>query len=179
MKSVARRLGDKQRRPLIKQGLEAPVEEDDPGNRKRSTHNRGPRRGTPQGAPTSPLLSNRYLRRFLVGWKPRGGVQRGVAPIVNDADDFVICCKRQAEQAMEEMRWRREKLKREVSEEKTHRCRSLQEEFNFLGYTFGRGYSPKTGRAILGTRPSKKSLKRRGGVPRRADRPTSYLAGRR
>jgi len=34
-------------------------------------------------------------------------------------------------------------------------------EFDFLGYTFGRMYSPVTGKARLGYRPSKKSLKRR------------------
>src|SRR3954451_7620339 len=31
---------------------------------------------------------------------------------------------------------------------------------HFLGYTFGRMYSPVTGKARLGYRPSKKSLKR-------------------
>jgi group II intron reverse transcriptase/maturase len=161
MKSVARRISDKHRLRLIKQWLEAPVEEnDDQGNRKCSTHNRDTRRGTPQGAPISPLLSNLYMRRFMVGWKQRGGVQRWAAHIVNYADDFVICCKRQAVQAMEEMRWMMGKLKRKVNEEKTHLCGNPQEEFDFLGYTFGRCYSPKTGRAILGTRPSKKSIKR-------------------
>jgi RNA-directed DNA polymerase len=29
-----------------------------------------------------------------------------------------------------------------------------------LGYTFGRLYSPKTGKAYIGMRPSKKSIKR-------------------
>ena len=33
-------------------------------------------------------------------------------------------------------------------------------EFDFLGYTFGRMYSPETGKARLGYRPSKKSIKR-------------------
>jgi RNA-directed DNA polymerase len=33
-------------------------------------------------------------------------------------------------------------------------------EFNFLGYTFGRMYSPKTGKAYLGFRPAKKSIQR-------------------
>jgi RNA-directed DNA polymerase len=33
-------------------------------------------------------------------------------------------------------------------------------EFDFLGYTFGRMYSPTTGKARLGFRPSKKSIKR-------------------
>ena len=33
-------------------------------------------------------------------------------------------------------------------------------EFNFLGYSFGRMYSARTGKAYLGFRPSKKSIKR-------------------
>ena len=43
---------------------------------------------------------------------------------------------------------------------KTYICRIPEGHFDFLGYTFGRCYSPKTGRAYLGTRPSKKSIKR-------------------
>jgi RNA-directed DNA polymerase len=35
-----------------------------------------------------------------------------------------------------------------------------QERFDFLGYTFGRYYSPKTGRAYLCAQPSRKSVKR-------------------
>ena len=33
-------------------------------------------------------------------------------------------------------------------------------DFDFLGYTIGRCYSPTTGRAYIGTRPSKKSVRR-------------------
>ena len=35
-----------------------------------------------------------------------------------------------------------------------------EEKFDFLGYTFGRCYSPKTGRAYWGTTPSKKRVQR-------------------
>src|SRR4030095_9652200 len=52
------------------------------------------------------------------------------------------------------------KLKLTVNEEKTRICRVPDGEFDFLGYTFGRMYSPVTGTARLGYRPSKKSLKR-------------------
>ena len=52
------------------------------------------------------------------------------------------------------------KLKLMVNEEKTRICRVPDGEFDFLGYTFGRMYSPVTGKARLGYRPSKKSLKR-------------------
>jgi RNA-directed DNA polymerase len=39
-------------------------------------------------------------------------------------------------------------------------CGSWQFHFDFLGYTFGRCYSPKTGRAYWGTTPSKKRVQR-------------------
>jgi len=52
------------------------------------------------------------------------------------------------------------RLRLTVNEEKTHLCTVPQEYFDFLGYTFGRCYSKQTGRAYLGTRPSKKSIRR-------------------
>src|SRR6201984_818696 len=52
------------------------------------------------------------------------------------------------------------KLKLTVNEEKTRICRVPDGEFDFLGYTFGPMYSPMTGKARLGYRPSKKSIKR-------------------
>jgi len=41
----------------------------------------------------SPLLSNLYMRRFVLGWKQAGLDRRLGAQIVNYADDLVICCK--------------------------------------------------------------------------------------
>ena len=161
MKSVARRIVDANLLHLIKQWLEAPVEEDDGhGHRKRTTQNRDTGRGTPQGAPISPLLSNLYMRRFILGWKRLGHARRWSAPIVNYADDFVICCKGHAEEALEAMREMMEKLKLTVNEDKTHLCQIPRERFDFLGYTFGRCCKRDTGRAYIGTRPSKKSIKR-------------------
>ena len=119
-----------------------------------------PETGTPQGGVISPLLANLYMRRFLLGWKTLGHQQRLGARIVNYADDFVICCRGTAEEAMSAMRDMMDRLKLTVNEEKTGRCRIPQERFDFLGYTIGRCYSPKTGRAYIGTRPSKKSIKK-------------------
>ena len=82
------------------------------------------------------------------------------ARIVNFADDFVICCRGTGEQAMDAMRTMMNKLKLTVNEEKTGRCRIPQEHFDFLGYTFGPCYSTQTGRAYIGTRPSKKSIRK-------------------
>ena len=53
-----------------------------------------------------------------------------------------------------------ERLKLMVNEDKTHLCQIPRERFDFLGYTFGRCYSRKDGHAYIGTRPSKKSIKR-------------------
>ena len=47
-----------------------------------------------------------------------------------------------------------------MSEEKTRICRVPEGEFDFLGYTFGRMFSARTGQARIGYRPSKKSIQR-------------------
>jgi hypothetical protein len=146
---------------LIKMWLEAPVEEtDEGGNKRRSTRNRDDGRGTPQGSPISPLLSNLYMRRFVLGWKKLGHEKRLKAYIVNYADDLVICCRAQAAAALVTMRDMMTRLKLTVNEKKTRVCKLPEEKFDFLGYSFGRCYSPKTGRAYLGTTPSKKRVQR-------------------
>ena len=52
------------------------------------------------------------------------------------------------------------KLKLTVNEEKTRICKVPGGEFDFLGYTFGRMFSARTGEARIGYRPSKKSIER-------------------
>jgi RNA-directed DNA polymerase len=146
---------------LIKMWLEAPVEEtDERGNKRQSTRNRDEGRGTPQGSPISPLFSNLYMRRFVLGWKRLGHEERWKAYIVNYADDLVICCRVGAEQALVEMRKMMSKLKLTVNETKTRVCYLPEEKFDFLGYTFGRCYSMKRGRVYLGTAPSKQRVQR-------------------
>lgn len=161
MKSAARRISDGRMLHLVKLWLTAPVEETDGrGRTQRTTRNKDERRGVPQGAPISPLLSNLYMRRFVLGWKVLGHEERLDAHIVNYADDFVICCRGTAEEAAEAMRDMMSRLKLTVNESKTHTCRLPEETFDFLGYTIGRCYSPRTGRAYYGTRPSKKRVQR-------------------
>jgi hypothetical protein len=98
------------------------------------------------------------MRRFVLGWKTLGHEQRFQARIVNYADDFVILCRSQAEKAAAAMRDMMQKLKLTVNETKTHVCRLPTESFDFLGYTFGRMYSPRHGHAYLGARPAKKKV---------------------
>jgi hypothetical protein len=100
------------------------------------------------------------MRRFVLGWKKLGHEKRLSAHIVNYADDLVICCRGQAEEALARMRDIMTKLQLTVNETKTRVCKLPEEKFDFLGYTFGRCYSPKTGRAYIGTVPSKKRVQR-------------------
>ena len=161
MKSLSRRISDSRVLRLIKVWLEAPVEEiDEKGNHHRTTRNKDQGMGTPQGAPISPLLSNIYMRRFVKGWKTGGHESRLDAHIVNCADDFVICCRGTAEEAMRVMREMMAKLKLTVNETKTRLCRLPADAFDFLGYTLGRNYDSRTGESYLGPRPSRKKVER-------------------
>jgi len=76
------------------------------------------------------------------------------------ATHLVICCRGKAEEALATMRNIMTRLKLTVNEKKTRVCKLPEEKFDFLGYTFGRCYSTKTGRAYLGTTPSKKRVQR-------------------
>jgi group II intron reverse transcriptase/maturase len=162
LKSVTRRIVDRRVLHLIKMWLECPVEEtDDRGRKTRTTAARDNRRGIPQGSPISPLLANLYMRRFVLGWKKLGLERSLGSRIVTYADDLVILCRRgKAAEALRRLREIMSKLKLTVNEEKTRICKVPEGEFDFLGHTFGRMYSARTGKAYLGYRPSKKSVKR-------------------
>jgi group II intron reverse transcriptase/maturase len=162
MKSVARRVVDRHLLRLIKLWLECPVEESHGcGQKRRTTQAKDTRRGIPQGSPISPLLANLYMRRFVMGWKQRRLEHRLGSRIVTYADDLVICCRPGcAEEALSQTRSLMERLQLQVNEGKTRLCRVPEETFDFLGYSFGRLYSPKTGKPRIGHRPSKRSIRR-------------------
>jgi RNA-directed DNA polymerase len=101
------------------------------------------------------------MRRFVLGWKKLGLERSLGSRIVNYADDLVILCRKgKAEAALLRLRELMGKLKLTVNEGKTRLCKVPEGEFDFLGYSFGRMYSARTGQARLGYRPSKKSIKR-------------------
>ncbi len=159
MKSMARRISDRHMLRLIKMWLKTPVEErDDRGRRRRSNPGRKKGRGTPQGAPISPLLSNIYMRRFVLGWKKLGNEKELKARIVNYADDFVVCCRGTAEESMKRIRKIMRTLKLTINEKKTRICRIPEEKVEFLGYEIGICSSEKTGKRYIGTRPTKKRV---------------------
>ena len=63
------------------------------------------------------------------------------------ADDLVILCRKgNADEALQRLREIMGRLKLTVNEEKTRICKLPEGEFDFLGYTFGRMYSARTGR---------------------------------
>jgi group II intron reverse transcriptase/maturase len=159
MKSVARRVVDGRVLHLIKMWLVLTVEEtDDRGRKTRTTEAKDKQRGIPQGAPISPLLANLYMRRFVLWWKQ---LRMFGTRIVSYADDLVILCRRgKAAEALSQLRRIMERLKLAVNEDKTQICKVPEGEFDFLGYTFGRLYSAKTGQVRLGMRPSRKSIQR-------------------
>ena len=161
MKSVARRVSDGRILHLIKMWLQAPVEEiDDRGRRHRTTPGKDRGRGCPQGAPISPLLANLYMRRFILDWKVLGHEGRLGARVVTYADDLMLCCRGTGVEALATLRRMMQQLKLPLNEAKTRLRRVPEESVDFLGYTIGRCYSPRTGRAYLGTRPSRQSIQR-------------------
>jgi len=159
MRSVARRVSDGRMLGWLKAWLEMPVVEDDgKGGTRRTNRARRERKGTPQGAPVSSLMSNLYMRRFVLGWKVLGHARRFDAEIVNYADDLVICGKAPAATMRGVVEAMMERLRVPINAAKTRSMRVPEEPLEFLGYRIGRNYRRTTGRAYLGTRPSRSSV---------------------
>jgi group II intron reverse transcriptase/maturase len=161
MRCISRRISDGQVLSVMKQWLRAPaVERADDGKERRTTEAADKSRGTPQGGVISPLLANLYFRRFILAWKQFGYEQKLNAKVVNYADDLVICCKPgNGQAAMTALQQIMTRLGLSVNERKTRIARLPEESFDFLGYTLGRFYG-RNGNAYIGTRPSKKSVRR-------------------
>ena len=161
MKSVARRVSDGRMLGLVKAWLEMPVvEEDGKGGSRRTNRARTKRKGTPQGAPISPLLSNIYMRRFILGWKVLGYARRFGAEIVNYADDFCVLGKAPAAAMLAAVNRLMARLKLPVNARKTRCLRCPEEPLEFLGYQIGWNHRPTDGSRYIGTRPSKASVQR-------------------
>ena len=134
MKSVGRRICDGAMLRLIKSWLVMPIEEDDgKGGKRRTNRARKQRKGSPQGSPMSPLLSNIYMRRFILGKAPPAQMLAAFARIM-------------------------EHLKLPVNLQKTRCLQCPNEALEFLGYRIGTNYRHGRGDAYIGTRPSKPSV---------------------
>jgi len=160
LRSVARRVVDRQMLRLIRMWLKVPVEERDQQGNKRMTGGKRSKRGTPQGGVISPLLANIYMHRFLRYWHQSGKGEQFKARIVNYADDFVILSRGKAPEAMKWTEQVMGRLKLSLNTTKTCVRDAWKETFNFLGYTFGAMINHRDGRRYLGAAPSARSVAR-------------------
>ena len=160
LRSLARRIVDRNVLRLIKLWLQAPVEERDGDGKRRMSGGRSSKRGTPQGGVASPLLANIYMNRFLKHWRLSGRGEAFRAHVVSYADDFVILSRGSAEEALAWTRAVMTKLGLSLNEGKTSVKDARRESFDFLGYTLGPRHFPNGGRWYLGESPSKKSVHR-------------------
>jgi len=131
------------------------------GGKTRTTEARDKRRWhTARFHPISPLLANLTCAGLLLGGRSSVGAQSRHAHRELRGRLVILCRKSTADEALQRLREIMGRLKLTVNEEKTRICKVPEGEFDFLGYTFGRMYSARTGKARLGQRPSKKSIRR-------------------
>ena len=146
MECVRKRISDKRVLYLIRSWLKAGAVEDGEVSY--------PKTGSPQGGVLSPLLSNIYLHELDSQWDSSMG------HLFRYADDMVILCRSQ-EQAEASMRWITEvvhELGLELNSDKTH-MGHIRDRFDFVGYTFREGISPKSGNLVRVKMPRKQSIK--------------------
>jgi RNA-directed DNA polymerase len=160
LRSVARRVVDRNVLRLIKLWLQVPVEERDGDGKRRMSGGKSNTRGTPQGGVASPLLSVIYMNRFLKHWRLTGRGEAFHAHVISYADDFVILSRGHAEEALTWTKAVMTKLGLTLNEAKTSVKNARRDGFDFLGYTLGPRHLPHGGRWYLGASPSKKSVQR-------------------
>jgi RNA-directed DNA polymerase len=160
LRSVARRIVDRQVLRLIKLWLETPIEERDGEGMRRMTGGKGSPCGTPQGGVVSPLLANVYMNRFLKHWRLTGRGEAFRAHVVAYADDFVILSRGCAAEALAWTKAVMTKLGLTLNEAKTSLKDARKERFEFLGYAVGPHHWKWGGRRYLSASPSKKSVQR-------------------
>ena len=74
------------------------------------------------------------------------------------ATHLVVLCRHGAAEVLETTRRWMTGIGLALNEDKTRVCNARCESFDFLGYTFGPMYSPRTGRRYNGARPSTKAV---------------------
>jgi group II intron reverse transcriptase/maturase len=156
LKSVAKRIVDKNILRLIKLWLKAPIVEEGEDGKKRYKRND---KGTPQGGVISPLLANVYLGVLDRIWKLKKVQERMGARLVRYADDFVVLCEGNTERVLRGIEMVLNELGLKLNESKTKVVDATRESFDFLGFTCTTLHNPKSGRRFPFIRPSKKALK--------------------
>ena len=147
---VTRRVSDRRVLKLLRQWLKAGVMEE---KQWRATE-----MGSPQGGVISPLMANIYLHVLDTYWTER---YSQLGTLCRYADDFVIVCrsKKEAERALEMVRWIMGKLKLTLHPTKTHVVDLGREGFEFLGFHFHKQMVRKTGKLLPYFWPGQKAMK--------------------
>jgi RNA-directed DNA polymerase len=155
---LARRIGDGAVLHLIKLWLKAPVEERDEQKRRKMSGGKGSTRGVPQGGVLSPLLANVYINRLLKVFAKSELMERCGAKIVSYADDFVVVCRKNAAEVLEQVDAWVTGMKLELNHTKTSVKDAKKEPFVFLGYELGLQRYFGTRTWYFGLQPSKKAM---------------------
>jgi RNA-directed DNA polymerase len=100
------------------------------------------------------------MNRLLKHWRLSRMGEKLKACVISYADDFVILSRHQAGKALVWTRQVMTRLGLALNEAKTSIRRAREEQFDFLGYTFGPHRFRKDGHWYLGASPSRKSLAR-------------------
>jgi len=116
--------------------------------------------GVPQGSPISPLYSNIYLNLLDQVWHKRGYPEKLGATLHRYADDAILVCRRDANQALAAFEAIARRMGLVVNREKT-RITKLTEGFDFIGFQFVKRRSPNTGKSTIYLLPSKDSQRNR------------------
>jgi group II intron reverse transcriptase/maturase len=147
---VKRRISDRRVLKLIQQWLGAGVMEEGDWT---STEI-----GSPQGGVISPLLANIYLHVLDMYWEER---YASLGKLVRYADDNVVICrtKRQAEQALEKIKWIMTRIKLTLHPTKTRIVDMGREGFDFLGFHFHKMKSKRTRKLVPYIWPGQKAMK--------------------
>jgi group II intron reverse transcriptase/maturase len=117
-------------------------------------------KGSPQGSPISPLLSNIYLNVLDRVWMKHMTNRWGWnAQLVRYADDLVVLSDKPVEKVMACLKGLLGKLELPINEEKSW-ITTAYEGFHFLGFAFRRGYSPRYGKEVTHVYPTPEAVKR-------------------
>jgi RNA-directed DNA polymerase len=117
-------------------------------------------KGSPQGSPLSPLLSNIYLNVLDKVWTKRMTDRWGWnAQLVRYVDDLVVLSDKPMERVLERLRKYLKRLELPINEEKS-RITTAYKGFSFLGFAFRRGYSPRYGKEVTHVYPTPEAVKR-------------------
>lgn len=154
MQVVAERISDRHILNWIKQWLSAAVVEEDEQGKRRTKRSE---RGTPQGGVLSPLLANIYLNLFDRMFRSYCRATGTAAELVRYADDFVVLMRGRVGRTGEKVQQMLEGMSLKLNEDKTQVLDARQQSFEFLGFSFRRQRSSKSGKMIALVEPSRQS----------------------